>query len=227
MNINKILEAYRLRDFKNRGIFKAVFMVGGPGSGKSLVSKKLLQGTAGWKRINPDTLYEFLMKKEKIPLDYRKWTKAQKKRHEELTARAFSSMAPSLKIFLKNRLPILVDRTGRDYAKTMQQKKKLESLGYETAMVFVDVKRKVALKRNIERERKMQVKAAKPFDKAIRKVISKYKTAFGNMFYHIDNSKPITSEREAEFQKIREDLFRWIDSPPRSVIAVNWLDQQD
>ena len=42
-------------------IFKAVFLAGGPGSGKSFVAKKILGGT-GLRSINSDEVYEFLMK---------------------------------------------------------------------------------------------------------------------------------------------------------------------
>ena len=44
-------------------IFKAVFLAGGPGSGKSFVAKKILGGT-GLRSINSDEVYEFLMKKQ-------------------------------------------------------------------------------------------------------------------------------------------------------------------
>ena len=42
-------------------IFKAVFMAGGPGSGKSFVAKNILSGT-GLRSIDSDEVYEYLMK---------------------------------------------------------------------------------------------------------------------------------------------------------------------
>ena len=49
-------------------IFKAVFLAGGPGSGKSFVSNKLLSGT-GLRVVNSDDVYEFMMKKKDLRLD--------------------------------------------------------------------------------------------------------------------------------------------------------------
>lgn len=49
-------------------IFKAVFMAGGPGSGKSFVAKKMLRGT-GLKMVNSDEVFELIMNKDNLPLD--------------------------------------------------------------------------------------------------------------------------------------------------------------
>ena len=49
-------------------IFKAVFLAGGPGSGKSFVSSKLLAGT-GLRVVNSDDVYEFMMNKKDLALD--------------------------------------------------------------------------------------------------------------------------------------------------------------
>ena len=48
-------------------IFKAVFMAGGPGSGKSYAAGKLLGGT-GLKSVNSDEIYEYLARKHDMDL---------------------------------------------------------------------------------------------------------------------------------------------------------------
>ena len=45
-------------------IFKAVFMAGAPGSGKSTIAKKLFAGT-GMKVLNVDDFYNYLRQTEK------------------------------------------------------------------------------------------------------------------------------------------------------------------
>ena len=50
-------------------IFKAFFLAGGPGSGKSFVSKSALSGM-GLKVINSDRAFEAKLKKEKMTLDF-------------------------------------------------------------------------------------------------------------------------------------------------------------
>ena len=54
----------------DKGILKAVFMAGGPGSGKSYVAqeifgipKKINVSVSGMKTVNSDTEFEFLLKK--------------------------------------------------------------------------------------------------------------------------------------------------------------------
>ena len=49
-------------------IFKAIFLAGGPGSGKTFVQKKLLSST-GLKPVNSDDMYEYLMKAQDLPMD--------------------------------------------------------------------------------------------------------------------------------------------------------------
>ncbi|SVD88587.1 uncharacterized protein METZ01_LOCUS441441, partial [marine metagenome] len=54
----------------DRNIFKAFFLAGGPGSGKSWVSAKTLSG-AGLKVINSDAAFERLLAKERMSLDFK------------------------------------------------------------------------------------------------------------------------------------------------------------
>ena len=50
-------------------IFKAFFLAGGPGSGKSWVSTRALSGM-GLKVINSDAAFESKLKKEKMTLNF-------------------------------------------------------------------------------------------------------------------------------------------------------------
>ena len=50
------------------GIFKAVVLAGGPGSGKSYVAKKLGLKTLGLLVVNSDSFFELLMKKKGLSL---------------------------------------------------------------------------------------------------------------------------------------------------------------
>ena len=211
----------------DRGIFKAIFLVGGPGSGKSTISKKLLSGTAGWKVINPDILYEYLMKKENIPLDYKKRTKEQEKKHKDFELVSRDKLMSQEEQYLRGRLPILIDRTGYHYEAVMRHKKALEDLGYEVGMIFVDVPQKEAFKRNLTRERKLDIEFIKKYDPKIRQIIPLYKQHFGNRFWRIDNSKELTREKiQTEIQKIREKIFKWINTPTKNEKVSQWLKNQ-
>ena len=68
MKIHDILETEQVLEGPNDPhIFKAVFLAGGPGSGKSYVAGKLLSGT-GLKPLNSDDVYEYLAKKHEMDL---------------------------------------------------------------------------------------------------------------------------------------------------------------
>ena len=65
----------------DKSIFKAFFLAGGPGSGKSWVSAKTLSG-AGMKVINSDAAFEMMLKKERMSLDFKGYTDAELKRRD-------------------------------------------------------------------------------------------------------------------------------------------------
>jgi len=50
-------------------IFKAIFLAGGPGSGKSYIAGKTTVGM-GLKLVNSDETLEKLLKKHNVPLDF-------------------------------------------------------------------------------------------------------------------------------------------------------------
>ena len=50
-------------------IFKAIFLAGGPGSGKSYVTKQAIPGSLGLKTINSDEVFELKMKASDLQMD--------------------------------------------------------------------------------------------------------------------------------------------------------------
>ena len=61
MRVNEIIKQMD-EGVNDPHIFKAVFLAGGPGSGKSFVANKMLSGT-GLRTINSDDIYEYMMRK--------------------------------------------------------------------------------------------------------------------------------------------------------------------
>ena len=55
----------------DKNIFKAIFLAGGPGSGKSFVARKTMPGL-GLKTINSDIFFEKLIKDADIDLDLKR-----------------------------------------------------------------------------------------------------------------------------------------------------------
>ena len=93
------------------GIFKAFFLAGGPGSGKSFVTASAFAGT-GLKLVNSDVKFE---------RDLRKLGMSMKMPDEEAYFRdiirsdAKKFVGRQLDSYLKGRLGVIIDSTGRDY----------------------------------------------------------------------------------------------------------------
>ena len=107
-------------------IFKAVFMAGSPGSGKTTVANKLFAGT-GLKHLNVDDFYNFLRQSERVTGD-----------PEQDYSTAWEKYRKREQNYLDGRLGLIIDGTGKNPAIMQDVKAKLEGLGYETAMVFVN-----------------------------------------------------------------------------------------
>ena len=94
-------------------IFKAFFLAGGPGSGKSYVVKKSTGGT-GLKIVNSDDVFEKYLKQAK--LDF-KMTATQGKARDALRAKAKAVTKKRKDNYLEGRLGLVIDGTGKDFNK--------------------------------------------------------------------------------------------------------------
>ena len=130
-------------------IFKAFFLAGGPGSGKTFVTKSAFAGF-GLRMINSDNAFESALKKNNLSL---KMPEDEAEARDIVRARAKGMTGTMLDLSIKGRLGLIVDGTGRDYDKINQQVSHLKALGYDCYMVFVNTSLDVALERNAQRSR--------------------------------------------------------------------------
>lgn len=104
----------------DKHIFKAVFMAGGPGSGKSTIANMLFGGE-GLKLVDRD----------QILLQFTKMNKEIDRSHiGELRDKTRNH-------YIDGRLGMIIDGTARKSDSILKLKTELESFGYETIMVFV------------------------------------------------------------------------------------------
>ena len=109
------------------GIFKAIVMAGGPGSGKSYVAKKLGLGSMGLRVINSDNFFELLLKKKGLSL------KMPDNEEEEREAARFYAKALTSKRLddsIRGRLGVLIDSTSGDVKKTAKIIQKLKNIDF-------------------------------------------------------------------------------------------------
>jgi cytidylate kinase len=202
-------------------IFKAVFMAGGPGSGKSYVVNKLTLEPLGFKIVNSDEVYERMLKKAGLkttPEDIFSPTGQQIR----VAAKQKSDIRQNA--YLDGKLGVIIDGTGKDYNKISQMKTYLDSLGYETAMVFVNSDIDTAQKRNAKRERSLPADQVDAMWKSVQNNIGKFSNLFRDNFYIIDNSEAnIGDSIEKATNKTFVKLKSWADKPVTNPIAKQWI----
>ena len=130
-------------------IFKAFFLAGGPGSGKSFVTKNVFSGT-GLKVVNSDIVLENTLKKVGLSLSM---PDEEEYFRNMIRNKAKTTVNSQLDLYVKGRLGLVIDATGRDYNVIHRQFGELQLLGYDCYMVFVNTSLEVALERNAQRER--------------------------------------------------------------------------
>ena len=166
------------------GIFKAVFTAGGPGSGKSTAAKDLGLFALGLRPINSDTAFEAALKKGGTSL---KLSGLDPEVRDAMRVQAKKIAGKQLDLAIKGRLGLVIDSTARDADRIIRQKKMLEKIGYETAMVFVDTELATTLERNKKRARTVPEKIVRSSHATIRKNRDKLKKLFGKNFFVIHN----------------------------------------
>lgn len=202
-------------------IFKAVFMAGGPGSGKSYVASKLFKGT-GLRTINSDEIYEYMMGKENLPLDpdtiFSPKGQEIRDKAKQITKRKQSS-------HLDGRLGLIIDGTGKDVGKIAKANEMLRELGYETIMLFVNTSLEVAQDRNLQRPRSLDPKQVDKMWNAVQQNLMAFQQVFGSAnFYVVDNSGGLEDPDRAEnFNRVEKDIRKFLSSSPSSRAAKQWL----
>ena len=141
-------EEFLLQESINdKGILKAVFVVGMPGAGKSYTVSNL-KGQVSPKIVNTDVALEFLSKKTKIPANSETWKTVFRDSTKKMTATMLYN-------YINGMLPLFIDGTSNDASNVLSRAGILESLGYDVGMIFIDTDIEVAKQRAIERAEKI------------------------------------------------------------------------
>ena len=134
-------------------IFKAVFLAGGPGSGKSFIVGKTGLTSLGFKVVNSDDAFEKAMAKAGMEMDPENIFSVQ---GQELRGKAKVLTGVKQAMYIKGRLGLVIDGTGKDTEKLKKQAKALKSIGYDVSMVFVNTDLATAQARNKARKRTLR-----------------------------------------------------------------------
>ena len=206
----------------DRNIFKAFFLAGGPGSGKSWVSAKTLSG-AGMKVINSDDAFEMMLKREKMSLNFKDYSDAELIRRDEIRAKAKRMTAASLGKAIEGRLGLIIDSTARNVPKIEFEQAHMRGIGYDTFMVFVNTTLEVAMQRNNERPRKLPDAIVIQNHREVQANIGKLQNVFGtNNFIVVDNNK----KKEDINIKVYKAVRKLVNRDPQSKVAKDWIKRE-
>ncbi len=203
-------------------IFKAFFLAGGPGSGKSFVSKSALSGM-GLKVINSDSAFESRLKKEKMSVDFAAHDEKEIIKRDNIRSKAKQVAGMQLGMALEGRLGIIIDSTARNVEKTEIEAKNLRIIGYDIHMIFVNTSLEVALERNRNRTRKLPDAIVINSHKQVQKNLGRLQRIFGHRnFLIVDNNK----EGEDVNPMVHKRIRSMIDRAPTSYQAVKWIHRE-
>jgi len=230
------------------GILKAVFLAGGPGSGKSYTAKIIfgadpannlsVMTASGLKMVNSDPAFEKFVKDMGVDLGQlghiidtdpemsRKLGVRPDEPPGPDTPRGKAKRVKGLSMHSytrpNSRLGVIIDGTGRVYSKIESLKKGLEEKGYDTFMVFVNTSLEVAQKRNQERSRKLSKDLVKNSWTDVQTNMGKYQNLFGaeNMIV-VDNTVygPIHKDSIKAVNK-------FVSSPVKNRIGKAWIEKE-
>lgn len=167
----------------DKGIWKAIFMAGTPGAGKSYVREKLGGGVEP-RVVNTDTWTEFFGVKKG------EWSffKEDIKRIS----------ADQLSNYINSMLPLWVDGTSSKPGNTVSRQGMLEGFGYDTGMLWVNTDLDTAIDRAKEREKLIGRHVDTDFIvesyKKINKLKPYYKSNF-KWFKEVDNNDGELTEK--------------------------------
>ena len=202
-------------------IFKAVFLAGGPGSGKSFVVGKTALKALGFRLINSDDAFEKGLKRAGLTLDPDDIASAQ---GQAIRASAKALTGKIMVRALEGRNGIVVDGTGKDYAKIKKQVDLVRELGYAVHMIFVNTDLETAQKRNNMRSRSLPDDMVKKMWDGVQKNIGKFQSLFRSRMTIVDNSEGSNIEKATTdaYKKIQT----WAAKAPENAIAMKWIKGQ-
>ena len=209
-------------------IFHAVFMAGAPGAGKSYVSDWMALGPQlGYKVINSDMEFTRYMKDAGLTDDKGAVVLDPNKEFERGVIRTVAKRHTKSKQdhAVIGRLGLVIDGTGANAKKVLKQKRTLEALGYECAMVYVTIPLEASIasdkKRGEDGERTIGPELVTQKFKELDKSLPKLKRSFGKLFFEIDNS--VREKTPAIIRGVLNTITKWSKQMPKNGWAKEWL----
>lgn len=202
-------------------IFKAIFLAGGPGSGKSFIVGQSALTALGFKVVNSDDAFERGLSKANIEMTP---DNIFSPKGQEIRNKAKTQTKNRLQGYLNGRLGLVIDGTGKDFAKISKQATELRTLGYEVAMIFVNTTEETALERNRARSRTLPDAAVSELWKDVQRNLGKFQRLFRSNMLIVDNSTG-SNFKHATLAAFKH-FSAWSKTKPASRGAKSWIKAQ-
>ena len=196
---NDVRKGMGLNENYNRGLFKAIFVTGGPGSGKDIVIRECISESKAVE-LNFQQAYDYLCDKQKLS------EKSNDNRRESIRCRG----------------PLIINGPADDFQRITYIEEELSELGYETMFVFVDTTNEASKERNAKLSR-MMVESIR------NEKWQKSQNNKDWMMNHYDNvlvfeNNASISEIEETITETYQLVNKFIEQKEYSDIAKDWLD---
>ena len=222
------------------GIFKAFFLAGGAGSGKSYSAEKATGSAAGkfqWhekiedkitpgkvgpyglKVVNSDEQLEYGLMKAKMSSNMKAYTSGEVERKELIRAKGKKKTAKREQLWVNGRLGLIIDGTAHDIRKLGIRKQYLEDVGYDTYMIFVNTSLDIALQQNQDRARKLPDDVIHKTWEEVQGIKMELSNLFPGGFVEIINNRA----GEDVFRKAFVEVGKLIKIPPNKPAAKMWI----
>ena len=166
---------------------KAIFMVGGPGAGKTNVGKGLQLGRRGYKVVNQDIALEAMKTEVGLPNNESDYTAEQRSMRSKLGAAARKAAVAKFDKYAEAGNGMVIDGTGASYNATTKKIKALEEQGFEVHMVVATTPLSTALERNRARkERSLKDFVVEKTYNQVQESLAQYRKDFGDRLYEIN-----------------------------------------
>ena len=214
-------KSYLNEGVNDPAIFKAVFLAGGPGSGKSFIVGKTALQPMGFKLINSDPAFEASLKKAGLTTDPKDIASPE---GQAVRAKAKAITQKQMDLALAGRLGLIIDGTGKDFEKIAVQVNALREIGYAVIMIFVNTDLETALARNAKRSRSLPDEMVTKMWKVVQKNIGKFQNLFRDRMIIIDTSNG--ANYDGAILGAYRKISAWSKTEPTDRNAKKWIQQQ-
>lgn len=232
-DINETFNEVLNEGVHDQNIFKAVFLAGGPGSGKDYVLSNTLEGQ-GLIEINSDKALEFLMDKKGLD---KTMPTTEKDKRDIVRTKAKTITELKQRLALLGRNGLIINGTGDDYEKISRIKEKLEELGYESSMILVNTDDEISKQRNIERGQRggriVPENIRKEKWDSVQRSRPEFAKLFGQNYMEFDNSEDlrqappeVVKAKKEELLQLYTNIQQFIGRPPANETSQQWVATQ-